>query len=277
MEQDSKLADVTKRAGAVLTTISGAAYACGYIVLRARAHALGTDPGFALVDQAYVFAGFRFVLMTLFALLLTSPLLLAAYHLARLARRLRHRLVDLLEAVGTTLAGLGTVLLFFVTFSVSDVLLRPPELAPTRLARLLAEAALDRNAVGTLMVLGTTLSTALLLIWTHTHHRRAGRPDAQAGALLLIATLLMVLLPVQHGVFLADRNVRALERAPEGTAGLEQPIWLVDRGAGDRAVLMARQADGRAKLVTVKVEQLDGIAVTEVASLGAALGKGAGR
>jgi len=275
MAEGSTLADTVKHASIVLTAISGAAYACGYLVLRARARALGTDPGFVLVDQAYVFAGFRFVLVTLFVLLVTSPLLLAAYHAVRLVGCLRPRLLGLLEVAGTVLAGLGAVLLSIAVFGVADVLLQPPELVRTGLARHFAEAALDRNGAGTLVILGTTLSAALLLIWTQAHHRRAGRPDAQAGVLLLIAALLMVLLPVQHGVFLADRKLRALERAPDGIAGLQPPVWLVERGAGDRAVLMARQADGRAKLVTVKAEQLDGIAVTGVASFGTILGKGA--
>ena len=68
--------------------MSGAAYGCGYLALRARAHALGTDPGFALIDQAYVFAGFRFVLALLFALLVMTPLLLVLDVIGRLASRL---------------------------------------------------------------------------------------------------------------------------------------------------------------------------------------------
>ena len=68
----SGIADAAKDAGVVLAALSGAAYGCGYLALRARAHALGTDPGFALIDQAYVFAGFRFVLALLFALLVMT-------------------------------------------------------------------------------------------------------------------------------------------------------------------------------------------------------------
>jgi len=75
-------------------------------------------------------------------------------------------------------------------------------------------------------------------------------------------------------VFHADRNARRLERVPEGVAGVEPPIFLVDRGAGERAVLYGRGADGRGRLVTVKAEKLDGIAVTEVTTLGAAVAKG---
>ncbi|TMJ42296.1 MAG: hypothetical protein E6G90_19215 [Alphaproteobacteria bacterium] len=79
------IAESAKNAGVILTAASGAAYACGYLVLRARARALGTDPGFTLIDQAYVFAGFRFVLILLFALLVTAPLLLLLRIVGRLA------------------------------------------------------------------------------------------------------------------------------------------------------------------------------------------------
>ena len=67
----------SKTAGLVLTTVSGAGYACGYLVMRGRAYALGTDPGFSLIDQAYVWAGIRLLLMLLFAVLLSAlPVLL---------------------------------------------------------------------------------------------------------------------------------------------------------------------------------------------------------
>src|SRR5215470_17390350 len=64
----SDLVENAKNVGIVLTSASAASYASGYLALRSRAHALGTDPGFTLLDQAYVFAGFRFTLSTLVAL-----------------------------------------------------------------------------------------------------------------------------------------------------------------------------------------------------------------
>ena len=72
----SDLVENAKNVGIVLTSASAASYAAGYLALRSRAHALGTDPGFTLLDQAYVFAGFRFALITLVALLAISPLLI---------------------------------------------------------------------------------------------------------------------------------------------------------------------------------------------------------
>ena len=88
-----------------------------------------------------------------------------------------------------------------------------------------------------------------------------------AVILTMIAVLQVVLLPIQHGIFFADRNARLLARVPEGLVGVSSPIWLLDRGA-DRASLIARIGDGGLGLITVKVDALDGIPVTRTVSLG---------
>jgi hypothetical protein len=260
----SEIVESAKNAGVVLTVLSGAAYACGYLVVRARARALGTDPGFALIDQAYVFAGFRFVLMLLFALLLTAPLLLLLRWVGRLASMLPQGQLCALEAIAALSAGAATIWAYVATTSVSGVLLAPS-------SGWLADAALERNNYGVLMVLATTALGAAILLWFDAHFARAGGFDPLGAILLLISVLLLVLLPMQHGVFHADRSARQLDRVPEGVTGLAQPIWLVDRGTSDRVVLYGHTADGQARLVTLKAEKLDGIAVTGVRSLGAAV------
>src|SRR5437762_10764590 len=103
----SEIAESAKNAGIVLTVLSSAAYACGYLVVRARARALGTDPGFALVDQAYMFAGFRFVLTLLFAFMLTAPLLLLLRSVGRRASLLSQRQLSALEAIVALSAGVA--------------------------------------------------------------------------------------------------------------------------------------------------------------------------
>ena len=72
----SELVDNAKNVGILLTSASAVSYAGGYLALRSRAHALGTDPEFTLLNEAYVFAGFRFALITLVALLVVSPLVI---------------------------------------------------------------------------------------------------------------------------------------------------------------------------------------------------------
>ena len=76
-----------KNLGALLGTASVLGYISGYLALRARAHALGLDPAFTLVDEAYVFAGFRFLFATLIVLLLAAPvILLVRWGALRLAK-----------------------------------------------------------------------------------------------------------------------------------------------------------------------------------------------
>jgi hypothetical protein len=262
----SDIAETAKSAGVILTTLSGFAYACGYLVVRARARALGTDPGFVLIDQAYVFAGFRFVLAVLFALLVMALPLLLLYEFGRLAAQLAPPVLLTLETVAAVAAGVATVWAYSTTFAVTGVLLTPA----TGWA---AEAALERNQRGMWITLGTTALAAAVLLWLDAHLGRAGRLDTIGIALLLIGMLLLVLLPVQHGVFYADRAARQLERVPAAVPDLVAPIWLIDRGGAERVVLYARTADGQPRLVTVKAELLEGIAVTGVMSLDAVVGR----
>ena len=121
----SDIAEAAKNAGVILTALSGFAYSCGYLVVRARARALGTDPGFSLIDQAYVFAGFRFVLAVLFALLVMALPLLLLYEIGRLATRLAPPVLLTLETVAAVAAGAATAWAYSTTFAVAGVLLMP--------------------------------------------------------------------------------------------------------------------------------------------------------
>jgi hypothetical protein len=257
------IVDWAKNAGVVLTATSAAAYACGYLVIRARAHALGTDPGFSLINEAYVFAGFRFVLILLLALLVTSPLLLLLRWLGHLlAGSLAPGQLFAIETVAAIFAGAATIWAYAATIGVSGVLLAPS-------SGWLADAALDRNDYGALVVLATAALAAVMLSWADAHLRRARGVDPLAPVLLLIGVLLLALLPMQHGVFYADRKAWRLDQTPEGATGLVPPVWLVDRGAADRVVLYGRTPDGQARLVTLKAEKLDGVAITGISRLGA--------
>ena len=262
----NEIAESAKNAGVVLTALSGAGYACGYLVVRARARALGTDPGFALVDQAYVFAGFRFALALLFALLVTALPLLLFREVGRFAGLLTPGMLFGLEVVTALSVGAATIAAYVATFGVSGVLLSPS-------SGWLARAALEQNNYGTLLFLATTLLGGATLLWADAHSTRAGGLDTLGVVLLLISALLLVLLPMQHGAFNADRIARQLERAPDGVSGLVLPIWLVDRGASDRVVVYGHAADGKGRLMTLKADKLDGIPVVSVSSLGTAVGE----
>jgi len=256
----SDIVESAKNAVVVLALLSGAAYACGYLVVRARARALGADPGFALVDQAYVFAGFRFVLLLLLSLLISVPVLLLLRWFGSRALLLGAGPLLVVETGAAVLAATLTIYAYLV----NGALLSPS-------SDWVAGAVLGQNSYGALLGLATTVGAAALLVWAREHYLRAGALDPLGATLALISGLLIALLPVQHGVFHADRTARRLDGAPQAS-GLAPPIWVVDRAA-DRVTLFGRGADGHARLVTLKADQLDGVAVVGIGTLSDAVGQ----
>jgi hypothetical protein len=258
------IVESVKNTAVVLTSLAGAAYGCGYLVVRARARALGADPGFALVDQAYVFAGFRFVLVLLLSLLISVPVLLILRWSASRALALGAGPFLAIETGGALIAAALTIWAYSATTRVNGVLLSGS-------SDWIAAAVLGRNSYGVLLCLATTVGAAALLVWTAEHYLRAEALDPLGAVLALITGLLIALLPVQHGVFHAERTVRKLDGVPQAASSLAPPVWVVDRAA-DRVTLFGRGADGHARLVTLKAEQLDGVPVVGVGVLHDVLG-----
>jgi hypothetical protein len=257
-----ELVSVARDAGVVLTTSAALAYASGYLVVRSRAHALGTDPGFTLIDQAYVLAGFRFALRTLITLLVTAPALFVAWALGRwLARRVHGGVRRALEVLLLLALALLTLASYFSTLSLNAVLFssRPEGTA-------LQRAVLGEGSLGVLLCLASTYVAALTIMWARGEYVARGQVSPFGSLLMLLGVLQLILLPVQDGAYFADRTARLLARVPPGVVDTSPPVWLLDRAA-DRASLIARGADGRFSLVTVKVDALDGIPITAVAPL----------
>lgn len=271
----SDLVENAKNVGVVLTSASAASYAAGYLALRSRAHALGTDPGFTLLDQAYVFAGFRFALITLVALLAVSPLLILGKAIVgATARFVKPRGLEVLSALIAVVLAVLTLASFRSLF-VEGVLLADPVAQDGAVQRALVSGVLGRGVVGVFVVLAATAAAAITVLWISDRYARTGARDPLTMVLLVIAALQLVLLPVQSGIFFADRTARVLARAPEGVGGVLPPVWLVDRGA-DRAALLARLPGGSLSLITIKAETLDGIAVVGTRTIAEIVeGKGA--
>lgn len=266
MERPESDVDPLRRVGVLLSAASMGLYAAGYLTLRARAHALGTDPGFALVDQIYVFAGFRFLLQALGELLCVIPVLLV---IAGVARVLAPRLPSVVRQVGAWMALILLVLLTFaslITVEVAGVLLGPASAPAGSLQDALRASILGVGPAGVLIPTGAVLCAALTLLWLHARYQHGGFASVLTRILGAVALMQLVLLPLQHGIFLADNTGRALGRMPQGVTGVLPPVWLLDRGT-ERASLLARSADRALCLVTVKVSDLDGIPVTRVAPL----------
>lgn len=272
MEQSVTPLEAAKNVSAVLTASAAVAYAAGYLALRARAHALGTDPGFTLVDQMYVFAGFRFALVTLLSLLCIVPGLVVITKGARWTYGcLKPRWQKAVVWVAVFILAAMT-LASFVTLGAEAVLLGHRRPGP--LDGILIPAILGDGKLGAVITLGATLITALTLWLLRARYRvrSAEQTDSLIPVLALVGLIQLILLPIQHGIFQADRNGRALARMPDGITGVVPPVWLLDRGK-DRASLLARAPDGSLSLLTVKVEVLDGIPITRVAPLNEIIGE----
>jgi hypothetical protein len=262
----ANLVENAKSFGILLTSASAACYASGYLAMRSRAHALGTDPDFTLLDGAYVLVGFRFAWITLLALLVVSPFLILVK--ASAEKLVRITQPSHLEIVAR-FAAIALAALTFVgasTLSVHDVLLADGSANKLPLERVLVSGILGNGRVGVIVVLITTAITAMTILWLRGRYVQTGAGDTLTMVLAVIAALQLVLLPADYGIFFAQRTVRLLERVPEGLVDVAQRVWLLDRGA-DRVVLLARRPDGALSLITVKTEKLDGIPIRETASI----------
>ena len=148
-----------KEAAAAFSGLAAIAYACGYLALRGRARALGTDPLLGLFEEAYVFAGFRFVLVTLLALLVGLPVIVLIRHLAgAVVSRLGGS--SWLDWLALTAFAFLVMLQFVFALGVQGLLL-----AGEPSHGWLAAAALGENAGGALATVVLTIVAALLVQW----------------------------------------------------------------------------------------------------------------
>ena len=213
--------ELATNVGVLLGTASAVGYACGYLALRARSFALGTDPAFKLVDQVYVFAGVRFLVITLIVALLLAPAILAIRWVALgLARALPDAMAGALQWL-TLIAIAAMTLGSMSILSVHGLLLRN-DLPASGL-----EAAVLGGSGGLRLALtfAPVLLAGLSAVWLY------GRLSVGGSALGLILGLVVALqafmLPIYHGALFADRRVRVLAGDARGRA---RP----GRAAGDR-------------------------------------------
>jgi hypothetical protein len=261
--------EVAKNVGVLLGTATAIGYACGYLVLRARSQALGTDPEFKLVDQVYVFAGVRFLVTTLIVVLVLAPVILTVRWVAVAAlRALPEPMEAPIQWIALIVVAMMTLLSMSI-FAVNGVLLSEGELPRAGLA-----GAVLGEADGLRLRLGLTLALVLLAglsaLWLHA--RVSAGQSTFAWILAGVVSLQAFMLPIYHGTLIADRRVRVLAELPAGMRGLVTPVAIVDRTA-DRATLLGRDGDGRRGLATVALKDLDGLPVHAVMPLEDFLGQ----
>ncbi len=260
-----KLESIKDLAGA-LAGLAALAYALGYLVVRSRARALGIDPSGRLLDAAYTFAGFRFLLEVLVSALFVLPIAAGSRMLASaVLRAAGNRLGAILQWSAIVIFAL-LILAQLQLLEVNAVLLDPAAVhggrGPTSH---LVDAALGRNAAGFWLVLGTTLLALLGGLWFR-HHDRVHAPKGLSFPLALLVVLQVLFLPISYGIFFTDRSVRVLDGAPKEAGELMAPVGIVDLG-GDNLTLLGANRDGSIRLVLVAKSDFKGMAVREVVPL----------
>jgi hypothetical protein len=253
-----------KNAAAVLGTISTLAYVSGYLALRARAHALGTDPSFTLVDEAYVFAGFRFFFISLIVLLLLTPVILwLRQTFLWSARRVSVVAFDRLQWV---LLGLVTMAAFWSLRILGPKNLLLQQVGTDSTRSVLQEAIMGGNDAMSLLLTASTLLLAILcLFWLCRAYATAGI-GTFTWTLGALAAVQLFMLPIYHGVLFAERKVRILAAAPETVKEISPPLGIVDR-TSQHFTLLGRNTKGKRVLVTVKRDDLNGIPTEDIVSL----------
>ena len=268
-----RAAELVKTIGTALGAVSLLAYGCGYLALRARAFALGTDPNFLLFDQVYVFAGVRFLAITLIIAVLLAPAFI-------ILRWIAIRLIRALPAINTR----------------ADPVDRPGR-SRDRDARVVgdpatADGALLRDAAPPAAELSgpDTLADRARQRRARWVGRLAARPRLRLGAARR-AFRALARRPAAVGRgdtrprprgrggaarssccrsitarCFADRHVRVLGEMPEAVRGLVMPIAVVDRTAA-QATLFGRDGAGRPRSTTVALSDLDGVPVEAVMPL----------
>ena len=218
----------SKNIGTVLGTASVLAYISGYLALRARAHALGTDPGFKLVDEAYVFAGFRFFFITFVVFLISAPaVLLIRWGAVWIARHVPTDMLHYAEWILLVLVALLTILSFKIV-GVSGVLLEQSLFFAHDSG--LHGAILGReNVLALILTFASVMLATLSALWFQARLTSGKAHSEFDWALGVIVAVQILMLPIYHGALFADRKVRVLAATPGTVQGIAGPLGIVDR------------------------------------------------
>lgn len=250
-----------KNAGIVLATASTLAYVSGYLALRARAFALGTDPVFTLVDEGYVFAGVRFVFISLIVLLLLSPIILAVRSGAPwLYERIPNSFLSTGQWLLLVLLAMGTLFILVKILSVSGVLLQQQNSGPNSSL----EAAVMGGPLAIVLMFAVVLLATLSVLWLKM--RVSAANDPFAWVLGIVVAIQIFLLPISYGALYADRKVRVLGAKPAVVQGLKEPLGIVDR-TSEHVTLLGLDENDRRGLVTIKLDDINGVPVKKITSL----------
>jgi len=256
--------NIFKNTATILATITTVIYVSGYLALRARAHALGTDPAFTLLDEGYVFAGFRFIFITLIVLLLLAPaILFVIWLLTWLVSKMTPEFLNITKWIVLILLAILTIS-FLKILSVNGLLLHQSVSGNSYSP--LQEAVLgDQPFLRLALTLLTVFVTVLSFIWL-IKVRLEDDLNHFAWLLSIIVFIQLCILPIYHGALFADHKVRVLASIPTILKDINAPIGIVDRTSSHVAIL-GRGSNNQYLLATIKLDDLNGIPVKKIINL----------
>lgn len=244
-----------------MATVATLVYISGYLALRARAFTLGTDPAFTLAYEGYVFAGFRFVFISLLILLILSPIILAVrFGALWMNERVPGALLNTGQWLLLALLAICTLYITFKILSVNGVLLQEKSHGSNSLL----ERAVMGGQTAVILMFAILFFTTLTVLWLKTHLSAVNDPFT--WVLGIVVAIQLFLLPIFYGSLYADRKVRVLAATPNAVKGLKEPLGIVDR-TSDYVTLLGLDKNDERRLVTIKLDELNGVPVKNIVSL----------
>jgi hypothetical protein len=249
-----------KTVGGWLATATALVYVSGYLALRTRAFVLGTDPSFAIAYEGYVFAGFRFLFISLIILLLACPIIFAVHWGASwISLRVPGALLIIGQWLLLVLLAIWALYITAMILSINGLLLQQGGGSHSWLE----EAVLGGQMA--IAVMFAVLFVAALSVFWLIARLPAGR-NSFTWILGIVVTMQLISLPICYGALYADRKVRVLAAIPSAVKYLKEPLGIVDRSS-DHVTLLGLDENDERRMVVVKLDDLNGIPVKEIVSL----------
>ena len=222
-------------------------YLLGYLTLRFHFYSFGIFAELALLEERYLFAGAQFLVYLTGTIPILAVLALIVWPLDKLAARwpLRQRVVDFFAA-GNRLAILGVLLSVAVIqgvsrqcYAFSNLLLRNELPPPAWLHCVL----LDEN--GGLQQIYFALLTigALVAAWAARANWSRPVPARWPALLALLAGIQFLLLPVNFGILIANKELPSIETE----AGRRWLVW-----TGEKSVTFLERAENGERVLIVE-------------------------
>ncbi len=242
-------------------------YLMGYLSLRFHLTVIGIGTDMAILDERYLFAGAKFLVHFVTTIpsliLLILALAILIYFPYRLLpegirARLRISVVSLLEKVWAWCSVSNRLVLtgiFFAVLMIQLVMRQCFFFSNLLLAEHLPEPAwlsslfLDRSGLVEIYFIGLVAATAVtagIFLVVRSREVKSSFSHFLSGLLVFLACVQILLLPVNYGIFIADKDVPVVSQ----DFGEGQEAWLVWEGKEGVTFLVRSVKDGK-RLVTL--------------------------